>query len=73
VYNLYNDLNYSGEGHIMDRSEYTKGLILGVLSFTLWGLLPLYWKLVDAISPYQIFAHRVVWSFLFVVIFIILK
>jgi len=57
----------------MDRSEYTKGLILGVLSFTLWGLLPLYWKLVDAISPYQIFAHRVVWSFLFVVMIIILK
>ncbi|WP_409229460.1 EamA family transporter RarD [Gudongella sp. SC589] len=57
----------------MNKSEYTQGLILGVLSFTLWGLLPLYWKLVDAISPYQIFAHRVVWSFLFVVIIIILR
>lgn len=32
----------------------------------MWGLLPLYWKMVDAITPYQIFSQRVVWSFLFI-------
>lgn len=57
----------------MYGNEYFKGLVLGTLAFILWGLLPLYWKLVDAIDPYQIFAHRVVWSFLFVVIIIILR
>lgn len=41
------------------------GLVLGGLSFTIWGLLPLYWRLVQALSPYQVFAHRVVWSFFF--------
>lgn len=45
------------------RRELAIGLLYGGLSFTLWGLLPLYWKLVQALSPYQVFAHRVVWSF----------
>lgn len=52
----------------MERKSYVEGLIMGTGAFILWGLLPLYWKLVKAISPYQIFAHRVVWSFLFVMI-----
>ena len=57
----------------MYRNEHSKGLVLGILAFVLWGLLPLYWKLVNALSSYQIFAHRVIWSFLFVVIIIILR
>ncbi|MBN2285658.1 MAG: EamA family transporter RarD [Tissierellales bacterium] len=52
----------------MDRKNYIQGLIYGGLAFTLWGFLPLYWRTVSAISPYQVFAHRVVWSFIFVVI-----
>jgi chloramphenicol-sensitive protein RarD len=52
----------------MERKQYVEGLLMGVGAFVLWGLLPLYWKLVKAISPYQIFAHRVVWSFLFVMV-----
>lgn len=52
----------------MDKKSYVKGLISAGLAFTIWGLLPLYWKLVKALSPYQIFAHRVVWSLIFIVI-----
>lgn len=50
----------------MDKKEYIKGLISGGLAFTLWGLLPLYWKMLKVISPYQIFAHRVFWSLIFI-------
>lgn len=46
------------------KIHFLKGLVFGALSFTLWGLLPLYWQLVQALSAYQVFAHRVVWSFL---------
>lgn len=52
----------------MDKKSYVTGLISGSLAFVIWGLLPLYWKLVKALSPYQIFAHRVVWSLVFLVI-----
>lgn len=57
----------------MERKRYVEGLIMGASAFVLWGLLPLYWKLVKAISPYQIFAHRVVWSFVFVMVILSLR
>lgn len=50
----------------MDRKKYIQGLAMGSSAFVMWGLLPLYWKWVRAITPYQIFAQRVVWSFVFV-------
>lgn len=52
----------------MDRQNYIKGLLYGGSAFVLWGLLPLYWKLVSALDPYQIFSHRVFWSLVFIVI-----
>jgi chloramphenicol-sensitive protein RarD len=55
----------------MDRKEYIQGMIIGVSAYLIWGLLPLYWKLVGQISPIQIFSHRVVWSFLFISIIMI--
>lgn len=55
----------------MNRKTYLEGLAFGAGAFVLWGLLPLYWKAVQALSPYQIFAHRVVWSFL--VVYVILS
>jgi len=57
----------------MDRKNYIKGLVSGGSAFTLWGLLPLYWRLVSDLSAYQIFAHRVVWSLLFVTIVMYFK
>ncbi len=57
----------------MEQKRYIEGLMMGTLAFVLWGLLPLYWKLVKAISPYQIFAQRVIWSFLFVMIILAIK
>lgn len=38
----------------------------GFLAFTAWGLLPLYWKLLDQIPAGEILAHRIFWSFVFV-------
>jgi len=49
----------------MNRPEYIKGLIFGALAYAMWGLLPLYWKLVNVVSADQIFAQRILWSFLF--------
>ncbi len=57
----------------MNRKKYVEGLTYGSLSYAMWGLLPLYWKLVHDISPYQVFAHRVVWSFLFVTILLMIR
>ncbi|GAU77309.1 EamA family transporter RarD [Fusibacter sp. 3D3] len=57
----------------MDQKKYAEGLAMGGAAFTLWGLLPLYWKLMRVMSPYEIFVQRVVWSFVFVVIILVMK
>jgi chloramphenicol-sensitive protein RarD len=40
----------------------TRGLLLGVGAYGLWGVLPLYLKLLHAVPAEQVLAHRVVWS-----------
>jgi len=57
----------------MDRKSYIKGLVSGTLSFCIWGTLPIYWKMVQVLSPYQVFSQRVVWSFVFICILYLLK
>ncbi len=42
------------------------GYVYGILAFTLWGLLPIFWKLLDALSAEEILANRIIWSFVFV-------
>lgn len=62
-----------GKWDNMERKTYAQGLILGSSAFTIWGLLPLYWKLVQGVSPYIVFCHRVVWSFVFVIILLTVR
>ncbi|MEU7178870.1 MULTISPECIES: EamA family transporter RarD [Streptomyces] len=44
------------------RSDQRAGLAYGFAAYTMWGLLPLYWHLLDAASPSEILAHRMAWS-----------
>jgi chloramphenicol-sensitive protein RarD len=43
------------------------GLWVAIASFVLWGLMPLYWHLLKVVPSLQIVAHRVIWSTLLVV------
>ncbi len=38
------------------------GLGYGLAAFGMWGLLPLYWHELEATGPWQLLAHRMVWS-----------
>ena len=40
------------------------GIWYGVGAYVAWGLLPLYWKGIDAVPAGQLIGHRIVWSFL---------
>ena len=46
-----------------DRS----GLIAGIAAFGLWGVIPIYWKLLRATPAIEILAHRFVWTTLFLI------
>jgi len=48
-----------------------KGTIYAVMSYLAWGLLPLYWRLFTAMPAWEVLAHRITWSFIFVAIVVI--
>ncbi len=41
------------------------GMPAVLLAYTMWGFLPLFWKLLDSIPSYEIIYHRILWTFLF--------
>jgi chloramphenicol-sensitive protein RarD len=51
--------------HDSAKSREAAGLIAGIACFTVWGLIPVYWKLLASIPATQILAHRFVWTSIF--------
>lgn len=49
-------------------TEQRKGAILACLAFLMWGLAPIYFKLIQHVSAFEILMHRVVWSVVFLVV-----
>ena len=54
-------------------TKINKGLLFGVSAYIIWGLLPLYWKLVEEAGAYEILAHRGIWSLLICVSLLALR
>lgn len=50
-----------------------KGVFYAFAAYTAWGLLPVYWKALQVIPAREILAHRILWSFAFVALLLILK
>lgn len=42
-----------------------KGIVVVTLAYVMWGLLPLFWQMLDRLSPFYILNARMVWSFVF--------
>lgn len=48
-----------------------KGIIFGFSAYVLWGILPVYWKALETVLPFEILSSRFIWSCVFVVLLII--
>jgi chloramphenicol-sensitive protein RarD len=48
-----------------ESTRETSALIAGVAAFVTWGLIPGYWKLLQAVPAAEILAHRYVWTTVF--------
>ena len=51
----------------IDPRDARRGLWIAAASFVLWGVMPLYWHALKAVPSLQIVMHRIVWSTVFVV------
>lgn len=54
-----------------ESKELLKGTWYGASAYMLWGILPIYWKLVNHVPSDEILAHRIIWSLLFMIIILI--
>jgi len=43
-------------------SDQRRGFLLGVAAYSMWGVFPLYWTLLEPAGAVEILAHRVAWS-----------
>ena len=50
-----------------------KGIWLAVGAYAIWGIFPLYWKLLHHVPAIQLLAHRIVWSFACLLLVIVFK
>lgn len=42
--------------------QQSKGLILAISAYTIWGFFPLYFSYLNAVSPVEVLAQRIIWS-----------
>lgn len=52
----------------IEKKDHAAGIAAGAGAYILWGILPLYWKLIDDVPSEEILAHRMIWSFAFMLI-----
>jgi chloramphenicol-sensitive protein RarD len=44
-------------------SERRLGIVYALTAYGMWGLIPLYFRAVKSVSPFEVLSHRIVWSF----------
>jgi chloramphenicol-sensitive protein RarD len=50
------------------RSEFARGVLLAGGAFLFWGFVPPYWHLVEHVDPFQVIAHRILWTAVFMAV-----
>ncbi len=56
----------------MDKKT-SEGMLFATSAYVLWGIIPIYFKLLDAISAGELLVHRVIWSTLFIAAVLLLS
>lgn len=51
----------------MTKDSTKVGLFAALASYSIWGLIALYWRLMAEATSVEILAHRIVWSFVFII------
>lgn len=51
-------------------SAHRQGVVAGSAAYLLWGVFPLYFPLLHPADPFEVLAHRVVWSLLVMIILV---
>ncbi|WP_332645434.1 EamA family transporter RarD [Lysinibacillus sp. 54212] len=53
-------------------TEQQKGMVFAFLSYAIWGIFPMFWKLLQHVDSMELLAGRIIWSFVFTTIFVLI-
>lgn len=48
-----------------------KGILYGIGAYVFWGFFPIYWKMLHHVPATQLIGHRIIWSFLLLILVIL--
>ncbi len=51
---------------------YKEGLLYAFGAYLIWGLVPIYWKLIKHVPAIQLIGHRIAWSFILLAIILLI-
>ncbi|GGE44761.1 transporter [Pullulanibacillus camelliae] len=54
-----------------EQNDQVIGGLAAVGAYVLWGIMPIYWKLIHGASSEEVLAHRIIWSFVFMILVIL--
>ena len=46
----------------VERQSQRDGVLTALIAYVLWGVFPVYFKLVQSVAPTEVLAHRIVWA-----------
>ena len=49
------------------------GVLIGLAAYTMWGVFPVYFKLIESVAPLEVLTHRIVWAVPFGALIIALR
>lgn len=53
--------------------SFSSAHLAAIIAFSMWGLFPIYWKFFPEIQAWDLFAHRMVWSFITLILILLFK
>lgn len=68
--NGQSDIMVSKNPPIVQTSS--KGVLTALSAFVIWGAFPLYFKQLEMYDPIEVIAHRIIWTFIFLLTFVVL-
>lgn len=54
-------------------AEQKKGILAAIAAYFMWGLAPMYFKLIDSVDALEILVHRVVWATALLLLIVFIK
>lgn len=54
------------------KLNYNQGIAYALACYIVWGLFPVFWKAISGVPAVNVLAHRIVWSFLFLLVWVLI-